>query len=71
MSDEEYAIWLYLSGNPESAFSRREIARRAVKRVVFEENPRWVDEPLNALVARSVVEVNEDGHYHIKRGSMG
>ena len=69
MSREEYAVWLFLNENPESAFSRREIARRAVKRVVFEENPHWVDEALNALVARNVVEVTEDGHYQIRKGS--
>ena len=68
MSREEYAVWLFLSENPETNFSRREIARRAVKRVVFEENPHWIDEALNALVARNAVEVTEDGHYHIRHG---
>lgn len=67
VSREEYAVWLFLSENPESAFSRREIARRAVKRTVFEENPYWADEALNALVARGVVEVDEQGHYRLKR----
>ena len=70
MSREEYAIWTYLSDYPDSAFPRREIARRAVKRHIFEADPRWVDEPLNALVARGVVEVTEDGHYRLKRRSL-
>jgi len=67
MSREEYAIWVYLSDYPETAFPRREIARRAVKRNVFEENPHWVDQALNALVARGTVEVTEDGFYRLKR----
>ena len=66
MSSEEDAVWLFLSESPESTFSRREIGRRAVKRTVFEENPHWADEPLNALVARDMVEVTDDGHYRIK-----
>jgi hypothetical protein len=70
MSREEYAVWLFLNDNPESDFPRREIARRAVKRPVFEGDPHWVDAALNALVARNVVEVTEDGHYRIRRRSM-
>ena len=69
MSREEYAVWLFLSDHPESCFSRREIARRATKRTVFEEDPHWADDSLNALVARGIVEVNDDGHYRLKRGS--
>jgi hypothetical protein len=70
MTREEYSVWLFMSENPEAAFSRREIARRAVKRTVFEENPHWADEALAALVARKVVEVNDDGYYHIRRDSI-
>lgn len=67
MSREEYAVWLFLNENPESAFSRREIARRAVKRAVFEQNPNWANEALSALVARGVIEVDEQGCYRLKR----
>lgn len=66
MTSEEDSIWLFLSESSESAFSRREIARRAVKRAVFEDNPRWGDDALNSLVARNVIEITDDGHYRIK-----
>lgn len=70
MSREEQAIWNFLNDYPQTAFPRREIARRAVKRKVFEEDPNWVNEPLNALAARGVVEVTEDGHYQLKRRNI-
>ena len=46
MSYEETAILEFLSGFPEAFTARREIARRAMKRTVFEENPHWADAPL-------------------------
>jgi hypothetical protein len=67
---EEYTVWLFLSENPEAAFARREIARRAVKRTVFEQDPHWADEALSALVARNQVVVDEDGHYRIRGSSV-
>jgi hypothetical protein len=70
MNPEERAIWTYLKDYPEQAHPRREIARRAVKRRVFEENPRWLDAPLGVLVARGVVEVTEEGHYRLRHRSL-
>ena len=46
MTDEEQKIIEFLKGSPDSFFGRREIARKAVKRNLFEENPRWVESPL-------------------------
>lgn len=66
MSHEEDSIISLLKGSPHTGFARREIARRAVKRSVYEQNPRWVDEPLAALVARGVVVIDQDGLYHLK-----
>jgi hypothetical protein len=71
MTQDEYTVWLFLSASPESAFSRREIARRAVKRREFEANPHWADTSLSALVARGVLETTQDGAYRIKRKSIG
>jgi hypothetical protein len=65
MSDEESIILDYLKANPESAFAKREIARRAVRRVVYEQNPRWVDAPLQGLLNRKLIEVDQGGNYHI------
>jgi len=70
VTQEEYAVWLFLSANPESAFPRREIARRAVKRTVFEANPHWADTALAALVARGVLETTDDGFYRLRRRSV-
>lgn len=65
MSEEETIILEYLKGRPESAFAKREIARRAVKRIIYEENPRWVDAPLQGLLNQGLIEVDDGGNYHI------
>ena len=57
----------FLKGSPESYVARREIARKALKRTIFEENPHWADAPLGSLVDQGVVEQNESGHYRIKK----
>jgi hypothetical protein len=48
-------------------FSRKEISRKAVKRTVFDENPRWADTPLTSLVGQGLVEVDDSGYYRLKR----
>ncbi len=63
MTDTELTILNYLLSSPEAWFGRREIARRAVKRSVYEENQHWADAPLAALVANKMVEVNDAGLY--------
>lgn len=57
----------FLRGSPDAYVARREIARKALKRTLFEENPHWADAPLAALVDQDLVEQNESGHYKIKR----
>jgi hypothetical protein len=69
MTDEEQKIIAFLKGSPDSFFARREIARKAVKRNVFEENPRWVEAPLTSLVEREIVEMNDGGHYRLNTGN--
>ena len=68
MTYEEFAIMNFLKGGPDSYVSRREIARKALKRTVFEENPHWADAPLASLVDQRLVEQNESGHYKIRKG---
>ena len=70
MSDEENIVLGYLQSNPSSAFARREIARRAVKRIIYEQNPRWVDAPLASLVGRQLVIIDEGGNYRLKGTSV-
>ncbi len=67
MTYEESAIISFLAGTPDSYVARREIARKALKRTVFEENPHWADAPLTSLVNQGLVEQDESGHYKLKR----
>jgi hypothetical protein len=67
MTYEEMAILNFLRGNPDSYIARREIARKALKRTIFEENPHWADAPLTSLVDQGEVEQNESGHYKLKK----
>ena len=66
MTYEEMAIMTLLRGNPNAYVSRREVARKALKRQVFEEDPHWADAPLVSLVDQGLIEQNESGHYRIK-----
>ena len=67
MTDDEFQIVNFLKASPETAFTRREIARKAVHRRVFEENPHWADAPLTSLVARKVVEQLENGTFQLPK----
>ena len=69
MKDDEMMILNFLGGFPETTFARREIARKACHRSVFEENPNWVDAPLAALVGRNLVLVTENGQYQFNRNA--
>lgn len=66
MTEEEFCILSFLQGSPETAYSRKEIARKAVRRSVYEENQHWIDVPLNSLVAKGAVEL-DNGLYRLKR----
>jgi uncharacterized membrane protein len=68
MTHDEMVIVKFLSGSPETFFSRKEIARHAVKRDVYEQNTRWADLPLASLVGQGLVEVNNRGCYRLKEG---
>ena len=39
----------FLQGSPDAFMARKEIARKAVKRSVFEEDPHWADAALASL----------------------
>jgi hypothetical protein len=67
MTYEEMAIVNFLKGNPGSFVARREIARKALKRAVFEEDPHWVDPPLSSLLDQGLVEQDDSGHFKIKK----
>ena len=67
MTDEEQLVVNFLQGSPEAFYARREIARRAVKRRVYEETPHWADAALASLLARGVIEQNESDLYRMKK----
>lgn len=69
MTDEEQHIVEFLKGSPDSYFARKEIARKAVKRTVFEQNPRWAEAPLTSLLDKEIVEMNDGGHYRLNTGN--
>ncbi len=57
----------FLKGSPDCFVARREIARKALKRSTFDENPHWADAPLASLMDQHLLEQNESGHYKIKK----
>jgi hypothetical protein len=67
MNDEKVLIINYLKCSPGAWFGKKEIARRAVKRRAFDDNPRWADEPIAELVAQKVIEENKDGQVRLKK----
>ena len=67
MTYEETAIMNFLKSIPNSFVGRREIARKALKRADFEENPHWADAPLASLMDQSLLEQDESGHYRVKK----
>lgn len=70
MTDEEQQIMTFLNSSPETYFARREIARRAVRRQVYEENQHWADAPLASLVLKGMVQQNDGGQYRIKKDEL-
>ena len=69
MTVEEQVIIEFMQQSPETGYSRMEIARKAVTRKEFEENPRWADAPLNALMDRKVVVLDQAGAFRLNTGS--
>lgn len=63
-------VFDFLKADPESAFARKEIARKAVHRSTYEENPHWVDAPLHALLHRKLIAINDNGHYQVKKEDL-
>jgi len=56
----------FLNSSPETYFARREIARRAVRRQVYEENQHWADAPLASLLMQGMIEKNDGGQFRAR-----
>ncbi|HTL58409.1 MAG TPA: hypothetical protein VL361_22165 [Candidatus Limnocylindrales bacterium] len=67
MTEAEFTILSFLQSSPESFFARKEIARRAVRRQEYEENPHWADAALGGLVLKELIEQNQSGQYRFKK----
>ena len=65
MTAEEQLIVQFMQQSPDQGYARMEIARKAVRRKEFEENPRWADAPLAALVDRKVVVLDISGAFRL------
>lgn len=61
MTYEETLVLQFLEESPESFYSRREIARKAVKRREFDENPQWAVSAISTLLEREAIEENLAG----------
>jgi hypothetical protein len=70
MTSEEYTILTFLKESPDAYFSRKEIARRAVRRQVYEENQHWADAPLASLLLQKLVEEDNRGCYRCKKDDL-
>ncbi len=68
MTEQEQLVLSFLRSSPDASFSRREIARRAVKRSEYERNRNWVIQPLAALVGRKLVAIDTSGCYRLRLG---
>ena len=66
MTDAEQKVLDYIKGSPDSYHGRKEIARKAVRRTEFEENPHWVEAPLASLLEKKIIEINDSGYYRLK-----
>jgi hypothetical protein len=67
MTDDELLILRFLGSSPETYFARKEIARKAVRRQVYEENQHWADAPLNSLLLQGHIQKNDGGQFRIKK----
>lgn len=70
MTYEESAIINFLEGSPDVFVSRREIARKALKRRIFEENPNWVDAPLSSLLGHQLIEQNDSAQFRMRKSDV-
>ena len=63
MTTEQSAVLEFLKANPKTWFGRKEIAKKAVHRRIYEENPHWCAAALPSLVEKEIIEQNDSGHY--------
>jgi uncharacterized membrane protein len=67
MTWEETTVLNFLGETPETWFSRREIARKAIHRRTYEEDPNWAVGAIASLSSRGLVEENAAGNFKFKK----
>jgi hypothetical protein len=67
MTWEEQQVLDFLSSQPGTFFSRREIGRKAVKRAFSEENPNWINPVLEGLLNKGDVIQDAAGYYGLNQ----
>jgi hypothetical protein len=65
MTTEETEIMQFMTQFPDSAFSRKEISKKAKRREEYEENPNWATGPLKSLVEQGLIEEDQGGYYRL------
>lgn len=67
MNTEESVVLNFLEESPETWYSRREVARKAVHRSEYEENPNWASPIISSLLSRGLIEENNSGAIKYKK----
>lgn len=67
MSTEETVVLGFLEESPETWYSRREVARKAVRRSEWEENPNWAAGAISGLLSRGKIEENSSGSIKFRK----
>ena len=70
MTEAEMTVLMFLQASPESYFARKEIARRAVRRQIYEDNPHWADAAIAGLLLQGAIEKNESGSCRIRKREL-
>ncbi len=67
MNTEDSVVLDFLGEAPETWYSRREVARKAVHRRDYEENPNWAMASISGLLSRGMIEENTSGAIKFKK----
>jgi hypothetical protein len=69
MTYEESTVMNFLEETPDAWYSRREVARKAVKRKIFQEDPNWAAVAISSLLTQGLIEENVAGTIKFKKKS--
>ena len=67
MTHEETAILNFLEEAPDAWYSRREVARKAVNRRIYEEDRNWASPAFSGMIERGLIEESATGSIKFKK----